>query len=285
MLQNRKIEKNELFQYQNVIPDTYMEQLEMSRFYAALIYEAAGEETKALYITYSLDGWQELVWIRYYQENVIPMEKARILRYLLHAENQRHKNQLKGVFLERHIDELKDPDEFRHSLMMSGFECHMTYDNIYEFSLDQVKERRFLEKAAKALTCTAVLDASLDMLDLVDDMIQTDDRPVPVGLYVNWDEYLQEDSLICLKNGQPCGMLLISGHGEYLVIDCAYVTDKAALPSMLGNAFLSIEKKYGITQKILVPVVINRTASIVERMVLGASRGKMIEGVYRFRSA
>ena len=282
MLQNRRIGKKELPAYETRIPGAYRELLKMGKMHAALIYhDRGGEELpEAIYITYSLNEWQELVWLQFFRKNVLPTERARLLRFLLHTENLRNKNKLKGTFLEIHIDELEDPDEFRYSLMMSGFECRVTCDNVYEFSLEQVKERKFLAKAAKAMTCKTASAADPALLEACDRMTQKDDRPIPVGLYLNWAEYLPEDSLICVKNGKPIGLLLLSQKGEYLVIDCAYVTDKAALAVMLGNALLLLESKYGPSQKILVPIVLNRTGSIVERMVPGAVRGKMLEGVY-----
>ncbi len=284
MLQNKRIEKKELPDYENQIPDAYMDLLKTGKLYAGLIYHAAGGEEipEAVYITYSLEDWQVLVWLKYFREKVLPMERARLLRYLLRTENLRNQNRLKGAFLEIHIDELEDPDEFRYSLMMSGFECRVTYDNLYEFSLEQVKEKEFLKKAAKSLTCRAVSAADPALLVACESMVQKDDRPVPVDLYLNWNDYISEDSLICVNAGEPCGMLLFSRKGEYLVIACAYTAHKTALAAMLGNAFLRLEKKYGPGQKILVPVVLNRTGMIVERMVPGAVRGKMLEGVYWF---
>ena len=60
------------------------------------------------------------------------------------------------------------------------------------------------------------------------------------------------------------------------------IMNKMARSVMLGNALPVLEAKYGPTQKMLIPVVLKKTAEIVERLVPDAERGKIIEGIKWF---
>ena len=283
---NRKIARKDLKDYENVIPPTYMEQLRANKFYAGEILDVVDgkEAEEAIFITYFIDGWLELVWVSYINSDMLPIVRANLLRYLVMSEKQRYGDRLKGAFFETHIEELKDQDQFRQSLIMCGFEAKETVDNIYELSLDQVKEneQKFLAKAAKMMKCITVSSADDDLKDKIDQMMQEDSRPVPIGMYVNWSDFSAEDSLICMKDDNVCGVLLLSKNSDYIVMDCAYVTDKMALSSMVGWAYFRLMKKYGPTQKMLIPAVLEKTGMIVEKIAPEAMRGKMIEGIMHF---
>nr|MCR5098704.1 hypothetical protein [Lachnospiraceae bacterium] len=181
-------------------------------------------------------------------------------------------------------DEVDDLDQFKHAMMMAGFETRETLDNIYELSLGQVreKEQKFLANAGKQMKCIPVSKADDDLREKIDTMIQEDSRPIPVGMYVNWDNFLEEDSLVCMKGDEPCGLMLLSRKKDYIVIECAYVADKLALAAMSGWAYFVLKKKYGDTQKILIPVVLEKTGLIVEKIAPDAVRGKMLEGIKHF---
>ena len=283
---NSKIRKKDLVQYEGIISPTYMEQLRANKFYAGVVSDIIGDEKAdlAIYITYSFSGWIELVWIGYLAEDISPIVKSKLLNYVIRVEKSRYKNTVKGVFFEMHTDEVDDISGFKHLMMMSGFDTKESLDNVYELKLNQLKEReqKSLAKFAKMLKCIPVSSADEALKEKVDAMIQEDSRPVPVGMYVKWDDFLADDSLICMKDGKPCGLLLLSKKGDSIIIECAYVTDKLALSSMLGWAYFMLRKKYGDTQKLLVPVVLEKTGLIVERLVPDAVREKMLEGIMYF---
>lgn len=138
-----------------------------------------------------------------------------------------------------------------------------------------------MKKAVGKLNCKKLSEADEQLFGKLDEMILQDNRPSPLPLFVNWDVYMQEESLICMKGDEPCGILLFLHRGDSIVIDCAYVTDKTALAVMLGNAYEIIKEKYEPDQKILVPVVVDRTARIVERLVPTAERADVLEAVMR----
>jgi hypothetical protein len=242
------------------------------------------ETDKAIYITYFLDGWIELVWVGYMEKEVPPMVRSHLLYYLIQVEKNRLGEEAKGAFFDIHTDELDDPKSFKHAMMMSGFETKESLDNIYELTLNQVNEKskKFLANAGKMMKCIPLSKADDDLRERVEMMIQEDSRPVPVGMYVNWDDFLTDYSLICMKGDTPCGLLLLSQKMDYIVIECAYVADKMALSSMVGWAYFGLQKVFGGSQKVLIPVVLEKTGLIVEKIAPDAVRGKVLEGIRYF---
>ncbi len=284
MYQNRKISNSELKNYADLISDTYMAQIKAGKFYVGMITDLVGDEEtpKVLYITYSFAGWIELIWTHFYDRDALPTVKADFLNYLIRVERARRGKGIKGIFCEIHTDEVEDIDQLRHMLMMSGFEIRTTVDNIYDLTLKQVGEREFLNKAKNALECVSVGSAPDEIKEKLDYMISEDARPVPVGTFVNWDEYLPDLSMICIKGDAPCGALLISMKKDCLVVDCAYSDYKLALPAMLGKALSVAEEKYGGAQHVLVPVVLDKTGLLVTRLAPEAKRGEFIEAIQWF---
>ena len=280
---SKKIPKSELDQYEGIIPETYMTQLRLNKFYAGVLSDVfRTEEVRlAVFVTYFIDGWLELVWIGYCEQDVLPIVKAYIIESIVMSEKKRYKKDIKGVFFEIHEEEVGDVDLFRQALMMCGFSLRETLGNVYELTLGMVqkKEQAFLAKAAKSMKCIQASSADDGIRQKLGDMVENDSRPVPVGMYINWDEYLLEDSLICIRDGNPCGVLLFSKKEDHLVMDCAYVTDKMALSSMLGWAYFALKKKYGDEQKVVIPIVIEKTGLLVEKLVPDAIRGKRLEFV------
>ena len=286
MYTNRKIPKKELGKYEGIIPPTYMEQLRVRKFYAVVISDLVGDEhiDQAIYVTYTVDDWLELVWVKYMDQDILPQVRSYLLYYVIQMEKKRSNDTLKGVFFEIHKDELEDPIQFKHAMMMAGFETRETLDNIYELSLGQINEKsqKFLAAAARQMKCIPVSSADDILRERLDAMIQEDSRPVPVGMYVNWDDYLEEESLICMKGDTPCGLMLLSRKKDYIVIDCAYVADKLALAAMSGWAYFVLRKKYGDNQKILIPIVLEKTGLLVEKIAPEAVRGEILEGIKYF---
>ena len=284
MYYNQRISVFDLEDHKDAIPDNYLRQIRTGELFAGQVFDLVGDEKRdaAVYVIGHHRQWMELSWVHFGDADALPVVKADLIRYIIRIERAQADSDLKGVFFELHSDEVEDPDELRHILMMAGLYCRESMDYIYSFTLDQVKEREFLAKASGAMECITLKDADDKLLDELDNRIQCDDRPTPVGLFVDWDDYTAEDSVICVKNGRPRGALLLSMKNDCVVIECAYVADRMALSAMLGNVLPGLEEKYGPWQQMLVPVVLRKTAEIVERLVPDAKRGRIIEGIKWF---
>ena len=283
MYLNKAISKKELPDFENLIPENYMPEIRAGKMFAGRVVDlVGGEETPLVtYVSYAFAGWLELVWLSFYEDD-LPVDHANLLRYLIRVESDRRGIPLKGVYMDVHYDEVKDPVLYRQMLIMANFECREIYGPTYELTFSQIKEGEFLKKAAKLHKCVPLAEAEDQLFTDLAAMIREDERPAPVGAYLKWDDYLQQDSLICLKDGKPCGALLISMKKECLVLECAYVTEKTALSAMLGTAYTMLSEKYDADTRILVPVVLKKTGQIVERMAPEAKRVRLLEAIQWF---
>ncbi len=281
MFANEQISFLHLYRYEQEISENYIRQILSNTLYAGMVTDRVGDKEKQMliYVTGHFDGWLELVWTSFSDKDATPAEKADLLRYVFRAERERIGEPLKGIFCETHIQEIKDREALCRMLKLAGMETTVTDNNIYEFSLSEVKDPEFLKKAADRLECVPLSKAEDELLFSMEKLLAEDEHPVPLPARVYYGEYLGDESFICLKGKSPCGLLLLYEKEGYLVIDCAFVTDPQALAVMLGNAYIAIMKKRGPGQKLLVPVVVNKTAELVERMVPTARRGEVIEGV------
>ncbi len=283
MYHSRRIDSSNISEFEALLPEHYSRQIRSGLLFGGAVFEPEGEEQPpALVSVMAYKGeWLELIWIGFPDRTRSDSFFAELIRTLIRRERFYRGLSLKGVYAEFHSDIKLRSERIRNVMILAGMESIITKSNVYEFPLSAVEEASLLQKAKGRLKCIPLSGAKGGLFDQLDELIQTDARPSPLPLFVNWDVYLQEESLICLMGEEPCGILLFSRNGEYLVIDCAFVTQAIALPVLLGNACAFLKERYGEAQRILVPVVIDRTASIVERLVPGAERVDVVEAVLR----
>ena len=271
-----------LADYSEYIPEAYCSQIRRGELNAVVVYDELGEEKTfyALYVTGRHNGWLEIVWMYFKAEETCMMDRADFIRFVIRNERSRDDSGLKGAFIENHMDE--GGERQRLIFALAGLETSMEKNNIYEFSLSQVGQRETLAKMKKRLECRSLGECEDEELDELDACMQEDDRITPVPLFMDWYEYEPDISKVCFKNGKPVGVILFTQSAEYLVIELAYTADGMSLPVLLANALEDAERIYSPEQKVLVPVVVNKTSEIVEKMVPDAFRGEIVEGAVWF---
>ena len=283
MYRMRRIDSSNISEFEALLPENYSAQIRSGALFGGAVFEPSGEEKPPILVGVMAfrKDWLELLWIGFPDRTKSDTFFAELIRTLIRREKFYRGPSLKGVYAEFHSDIKLRSDRIRNVMLLAGMESCITKSNVYEFPLSAVEESSLLRKAKGRMKCIPLFMANGELFNKLDELIQTDARPSPLPLFVNWDSYLQEDSLICMQGDDPCGILLFSKYKDYLVIDCAFVTEAMALPVLLGNAYPWLVEKYGDKQKLLIPVVIDRTASIVERLVPGAERVDMVEAVLR----
>ena len=282
MLYDRLIAESDIDIYRGVIPENYIDKIGSGEYFAAAVFD--GEEFFGIYLTDTVADWLEIVWVHIDDPDKESVEKAYFFRHIIAAERKR-RDDLKGVFVEFYEDEAwKDLSDTMDVLSLAGFTIRLGEDNCYEFALSDVKSRKTLQKAADKVKCIPLSEAVENeaITDKMEDIIQNDDRPVPVPAFIYWEDYLQDISFICLTAGEPCGAILVSEDKDCLIVELAYTNNPVALPALLWNALAGAEEIYGSDKKVLVPVVVNKTSDIVEHMVPGVRRGKLVNGFVWF---
>lgn len=282
MYSTEQIYSANLMDYTAYIPETYCSQIRRGELNAMVVYDELGDEKRfyAVYVTGRHNGWLEIVWMYFDDQDVCMMDRADFIRFVIRNERSRDDRELKGAFTECHMDEGGEQQQLIY--ILAGMETSREKNNIYEFSLSQVGQRESLAKMKKRLECRSLSECGDDELDELDAMMQEDDRITPVPLFMDWYEYAPDISKVCFKNGKPVGAILFTTPGDHLVIELAYTADGMALPVLLANALEEAEKIYSPDTQVLVPVVVNKTSEIVEKMVPEAVRGEIVEGAVWF---
>ena len=281
MFQDNLITTENIDEYEDSLPKNYLEGIISGEFNAAAVYDVneAGEKLYGFYITAVRAGWLAIVWFSLIDQGIETVEKGHFLRYIIRRDIKRRKMELEGTFLEIHMDEAFEDSEL--ALSYAGLEASVGNNNIYEFTLSQVTRRDTMKKAAAKLECVSLAEAPPDLISRLDDLMQNSERPVPVPVFIDFEEYNLDISFICLKKSEPCGAVLFSNNRDYLIANLGFSLDPLSLPALLWNALETAEKLYGKDQKVLIPVVVYRSAALVEYFVPDAKRGKVINGIQR----
>ena len=268
-----------IFSYENVIPAEHIKKTRNGEYYAAEV-SAGGSEPFGLYITDEVDGWIRLVWMKLFDKDVTTEDKALFIRSCIRSERKRRAGEKKGAFAEMMPDEIME--DSHEAFALAGMDVREELGNNYEFTLSQVDHRDMLESAAKKIPCKPLSEVDEVLQDTVERLMQNDERPVPIPTFVDYDRYDQDVSGVCLIKDQPKGAILVTETGGYLVIEAIYATGKNALPALLGHAFIKAMEKFGADKQVLAPVVVFKSEQIIEEMVAGEKREKILVAVQRF---
>jgi hypothetical protein len=277
--QNEAVTTFKLDSYKELIPEELFTRLRTGEYYAAAAIKDDGQ-TFGVYVTDIIDGWIRIIWLGFSDPDISTAEKALFIRYCIRREKKRAGKDLKGAFAEITGDDAWQ--DAREAYLLAGMEIREVDGNNYEFTLSQVDHTDMLKSAAEKLPCIPLKDAGVDLLDLLEQQMQNDERPVPVPSFVDYESYDQDISCICLIKDQPKGALLVSHQGDYLVLEAAYSSGKYTLPAVLGHSLFKALEMFGPDKKVLAPVVVFKSEQIIEEMVAGEKREKIMVAVHRF---
>lgn len=149
--------------------------------------------------------------------------------------------------------------------------------SIYEFDLSQVKLTGALKKASEQVRSVRLSDVPDRTMSELSVMIKNDRRIIPYS-----DDYPGEDiskkySHVCLRDGKPCGAVFVSEADEVLVLDLAYTLDNTAMAALICGLYEAALDELGNGQKVCVPVLSDRSAILVEKLVPGVGRQRSIK--------
>ena len=277
--QNEPIGTENIPQYSKYLPEEHLNKIRFGEFKATAVFLGDGK-LFGVYVTDLVDGWIRFVWFALTESDVSTAEKALFIRFCIAVEKSRIEGEEKGAFVEIMKDEAWE--DAREAFMLAGMEVRDVCGNNYEFTLSQVEHRDMLSSAAEKIPCIPIAEADDVLLSTLERLMQNDERPVPIPTFVDFESYDQELSCICIVKGKPIGALLVSEIGDYIVLQAAYTSGKYALPAILGYAINKAAEKYGEDKRVLAPVVVFKSEQIIEEMVGGEKREKILEAVQLF---
>lgn len=275
-----RIHSGNLPEFKEMIPENYVSQILRAELTATATYDGEPEAKRlvGISVTGSHAGWMEIVWVFMGPDYAKPSDGSDFVRYLIRrAETS---GEYIGVFAEIHMDE--GTEFHRNVLLMSGMEITETKNNIYELSLAEVSHERMLYEAARKSDCIFLNEVPEEFLYMLEDQLEKDERAIPVPVEVDWEEYVQELSLICVENDEPVGALLFTEEKDYLVLMLAYSISAKAMSGMIGTALKRARELYEPGKKLLMPIVGRGSREIVERLAPQAKRGDILQAVTWF---
>ncbi len=279
MLSERIIHAGNLDVYKSFIPENYYSQIIAGELHADVFFETKGEEEIISGVTVTADhaGWLEIVWVSINALNANGFRGSDLLKHRIMLAQKNGK--YVGAFFELHVDE---KDKVKPIFFdMAEMNVHLSKNNIFELSLKDI-DLGNLGKTADSYEYAPPGELSEDTLFDLEDLMESDERPVPKEEEINWDDYLQDISIVCMEKGSPVGTVLISEEEDYLVVELVYSKSSKALLGMIDKAVSLAKEKYPDDRKVLIPIVGKGTKGLVERLLPKAKRGEIIEAVIRF---
>ncbi len=282
MFRDERITETDQQEYQELIPSNYRKSMGLGQMTGYAVYDDVDGESHffGIYLTTVHEGWLELVWEYIADPKIETTEKSLFFRHLISIDRKRRKTSLKGAFAELHKDEAW-PD-VAEALKLCGMETRWVDGNVYEFALSEVVGVDTLKKAADRVRCVNLSDADDSLRRSLSALMSRDDRPVPIPEKIDWDIYVQDLCFISTKGNVPSGAILILKQDDYIIIELSYSADALALPALFWNAYSAAVEKYGKDQRVLVPVVVNKTGLLVKKFVPTAARTEIITALMRF---
>ena len=282
MFRDEKITETDQQEYLEIIPPNYRRSMSLGQMTAYAVYDDVGDDSVffGIYVTTIHEGWLELVWEYIADPSVETTDIALFFGHIISSDKKRRQTSLKGAFFELHKDEAWS--DALSAMRLCGLEARLVDGNVYEFALSEVVGADALKKAADKVRCINLADTNDSLRRGLSALMSRDDRPIPIPVEIDWDIYVQELSFISMKGDIPSGAILVSEQDDYIVVELSYSADPLALPALLWNAIAAAMEKYGKDQKVLVPVVVNKTGLLVKKIVPTAERTEIITALMRF---
>ena len=140
-----------------------------------------------------------------------------------------------------------------------------------------------LSAAMQRHPCLAVSQAGEDVKSALEDILYEEKSPVPVAFPVPWSKCRQDLSFLYHdKASGSAGLLLVSEMSDTLVFDLLYGKTPVITAALLGHAIKASESLLSPDQKILIPIVLEATRPLVEKLAPAATREELVEAVIRF---
>ena len=158
----------------------------------------------------------------------------------------------------------------------TGMDVTIVKNNIYEFTLKEVKKDRTLVMAADRMLCTPLNGINDAIADAMAGGILEGSKPVPVLYPVPWNNYRKDLSHLFLSD-ESAGMILFSAVGDSIIFDLAYSSNSVVLAGLIGAALKRAGRTLSPDQKILVPIVSEETRALASRLIPHAKRGNNAE--------
>lgn len=274
----RKIELEQFEKYSNFLPEAYMGQLLQGTLYADAFLD---EEMKLVAVViYGVHfRWKELVWIAMEEHHRNDDSVSAVLAHLVMQSKKQ--SYVDGIFME-----LNDGSGMQHLKRVFdriGVNTYNQKNNIYEFTLKDVKTDKSMISASRKMICVPIDYLSKSEKRKIEQLINTSDTPVPVRVPIQWNSYRGDLSYAYLdKEAKTAGLVLLSEAGNSFVIELLYASNSVIVAALLGSILGNTKGVIPADKQIVVPIVTESTRHLVKKLVPNAKRGDGIQAIVWF---
>lgn len=261
-----------------LIPFRYVREIEQGELMAVGAYDNWEDEAVGVILFRQQEGWMELVWLNfseYYRET----EDA--LRFVeRRVERTKQAGMLNGVFIDFADEQEEEPVAW--ILQALGFRKDLVSNRVYELTLEHVKDATILHRqtSKNVRSLHAINEEKRKKLVKT---ILADERAVPLTVPVDWSQYDENISVVYMNGIEPEGVLLFERQENDLIFSCAWAVEPRELVSMLVSALAQAEQLLPADVVVLIPVIDQRVAELVEKIVPVASCRMINEWSLGFR--
>ena len=264
-----------LSNYPGMIPENYVEQIENTSL-KVVAYEMDGDFL-GISITGVHSGWLEIVWISLKEADE---EKAKILlSHIIYSAKE--KDIYRGIFAELHM--APETEIMKKVMAACGMRIHERKNNLYECCVKDLVEDKTLTAAADKLSCLPLLFFSDQEMDEIERIISEEAGVVPMPLPIPWSNYRYDLSIVHYDpKKNSLGLFLVSKVGDTYVIDLMYGKNPMITAAILGTVVKIAKEDLPEDQKILVPIVLEATRPLVEKVAPTATREDLVGAFVKF---
>ena len=276
-IKDTRVSPGSIGEYGEHIPDNYVSQIKNASLKVTAYHR--DETFLGLSITGVHDDWLEVVWVSMAPESSGEEETAQVLAHMVNKA--REEKIYHGIFAELHMS--PETETMRKVLGSIGVHTFMRKNNLYECRMKDVIDDRTLFAAAKKVSCVPLLFLTDREKDEIENIIYEDTGSVPVALPIPWSSYRQDLSYVHYDaDKKSLGMLFVSQVGDTMVMDLLYGKNPMVSAAILGTAIQMAREDLSPDQKLLVPIVLEATRPIVEKLAPTATREDLLEAYIHF---
>lgn len=262
-----------------LIPLHYAQMVEQGELLAVGAYDTWEDEAVGVLLFRQQIGWMELVWLRI-SENYRESEDA--LQFVAHRLEQAKKaGVLNGAFID--FADAQEAEPYVWMLRTLGFRKDSVSTHVYELTLADVKNTDVLHKQVSKNVRSLGATGEETRRKLVKAVV-ADVRAVPLEMPVDWSRYDGAISVVSMNGAVPDGVLLFERQEKDLIFSCAWASEPKKMMAMLVSALAQAERELPEDTTILIPVLGQRMAELVERLVPTAACRMIDEWSLGFRS-
>ena len=274
MIRDIVLNKNNISAFARLIPLELQKELHRNILTGFGYYDDA---TEAASITGTIllrrhGRWLELVWVALsddYSKTEYSREMLDIFTYRASSSPIDYV----GCYSELHPSE----KELYDILSDYGFSFDHGKNGVYEFTIDMVQKDR-LEGTDKYMdSCYSLEEADVSLISLVESQLKKDKRELPIDFPLATDDHDTRLSFV-YSDGTACGIILTSTHEDQVVLDTMVSQSPRCSAVLLGALIERFEKLFDEGTVISVPVVSDKAADILRKLVPAATQKELLRG-------